>query len=168
MSDLPTEQLSSLLETFSKGFEIDGKLVKPTLKQLAFVRAYIINNGNATDASRESGYKGNDKTLQSIGTENLSKPVIKKILEEHQKLLTKSFVWTADDKRKLLREITNRCMTVTPARDRQGEELGEFEFDPGNAIRAIAEDNKMVGDLAVIKTDNIQRVSHEEWLSHLK
>ena len=168
MSDLPTEQLSSLLETFSKGFEIDGKLVKPTLKQLAFVRCYILNGGNGVQAAKKSGYKGNDRTLQAIASQNLSKVIIVKILEEHQKLLTKSFVWTADDKRKLLREITNRCMTVTPARDRQGEELGEFEFDPGNAIRAIAEDNKMVGDLAVIKTDNIQRVSHEEWLSHLK
>lgn len=50
-----------------------------TDKQLAFVYWYCsaVVNMNATEAARRAGYKGNDKTLQSVGKENLAKPLIR-------------------------------------------------------------------------------------------
>lgn len=51
-----------------------GKL---TEKQRRFVDAYLGEAaGNATEAARLAGYKGNDNTLASVGTENLRKPAI--------------------------------------------------------------------------------------------
>lgn len=76
MSDLPTEQLSALLETFSKGFEIDGKIVKLTAKQMAFVRCYVLNGGNGTQAAKAAGYKGSERTLSAVASENIAKKYI--------------------------------------------------------------------------------------------
>jgi len=44
-----------------------------TAKQQAFVDAYA---GNATDAARKAGYKGNDSTLGNVGSQNLKNPQI--------------------------------------------------------------------------------------------
>jgi hypothetical protein len=46
-------------------------------KQRRFVEAYMgAAAGNATQAARLAGYKGNDVTLASVGAENLRKPQI--------------------------------------------------------------------------------------------
>lgn len=49
---------------------------KLTDKQKAFIN-YYLQSFNATDAARKAEYKGNDNTLRSIGSENLTKPNIK-------------------------------------------------------------------------------------------
>lgn len=58
---------------------------KLTDKQALFAKYYAVTL-NATEAARLAGYKGNDHTLQVIGSENLLKPVIR---EEINKLLDK-------------------------------------------------------------------------------
>lgn len=52
---------------------------KLTLKQKRFVDAYI-ETGNATEAARMAGYS--KKTANRIGTENLSKLVIRRAIQE--------------------------------------------------------------------------------------
>lgn len=52
-------------------------------KQKEFVKEYLSNGGNATQAVIDAGYDVNNRdTARSIGTENLSKPLIKKALAE--------------------------------------------------------------------------------------
>lgn len=46
-----------------------------TPKQKAFADFYV-ETGNATEAARRAGYKGNSITLGSVGAENLKKPQI--------------------------------------------------------------------------------------------
>lgn len=46
-----------------------------TLKQELFIEAYVAT-GNATEAARRAGYRGNAHMLQIIGAENMRKPVI--------------------------------------------------------------------------------------------
>lgn len=54
-------------------------------KQRRFVEAYMGEAaGNATEASRLAGYRGNRKTLQVVGAENLSKPIIAAAIAERQ------------------------------------------------------------------------------------
>lgn len=50
-------------------------------KQQRFIDAYC---GNATDAARKAGYKGNDVTLRAVGRENLAKPYIHKAIRERE------------------------------------------------------------------------------------
>ncbi len=53
---------------------------KLTPKQQRFVEEYVIDC-NATQAAIRAGYS--EKTAQSIGAENLTKPVIKAYIDEH-------------------------------------------------------------------------------------
>lgn len=54
-------------------------MAKLTPKQKAFAD-YYIELGNATEAAKKAGYS--HKTARSIGQENLTKPYIKKYIEE--------------------------------------------------------------------------------------
>ncbi len=55
-----------------------------TAKQTAFVHWYCSAavNMNATEAARRAGYKGNDKTLQVVGSENLAKPMVREAIDK--------------------------------------------------------------------------------------
>ena len=48
---------------------------KLSKKQTDFIYYYMIS-GNATDACRRAGYKGNEDTLAVVGSENLRKPYL--------------------------------------------------------------------------------------------
>jgi hypothetical protein len=48
---------------------------KLTLKQRRFIDEYLLS-GNATEAARVAGYKGNRATLATVASENLAKPYI--------------------------------------------------------------------------------------------
>ena len=55
-----------------------------TAKQTAFVHWYCSAavNMNATEAARRAGYKGNDKTLGTVGAENMAKPAIREAVDK--------------------------------------------------------------------------------------
>jgi len=59
-----------------------------TPKQQIFVDSYISNGFNATQAARQAGYKGNEVTLQAVGSENLRKPLIQQQLKQRTKHIT--------------------------------------------------------------------------------
>lgn len=48
-----------------------------TDKQKMFIDQYFICGFNATEAARQAGYQGNEDTLRSIASENLTKPYIR-------------------------------------------------------------------------------------------
>lgn len=58
---------------------------KLTLKQTKFIKYYFECGGNATEAARKAGYKGNQRTLGVVGGENLRKPYIIAAIEEIKK-----------------------------------------------------------------------------------
>ncbi len=56
-----------------------------SLKQARFVAVYIgPANGNATEAARLAGYRGNRTTLEVVGRENLGKPRIAAAIAEYR------------------------------------------------------------------------------------
>ncbi len=116
---------------------------KLTPKQDAFVKAYLLNGGNATQAAIEAGYS--EKTAQQVGSENLLKPVIKESIARHQKKSDESYVWTKADKLKKLEKLIERCSL-------DDEEKGAL--NAAAAISAIKEHNLMQGDNAPTQTEN--------------
>lgn len=54
---------------------------KLTTKQQRFVDFY---DGNATETAKKAGYKGNRKTLEAMGRENLGKPRLAKAIRERE------------------------------------------------------------------------------------
>ena len=74
-------------------------MVKPmtlTPKQKAFAD-YYIECGNATEAARKAGYKGNNVTLGTVGAENLKKPQISAYIAERMGQQAKSRVADANE-----------------------------------------------------------------------
>lgn len=118
-------------------------MAKLTHKQDSFVKAYLLNGGNATQAAIVAGYS--KKTAQVIGAENLLKPIIKESIQEHQKKSDGTYIWTKADKLKKLEKLIDRCSI-------DDEEKGAL--NAAAAISAIKEHNLMQGDNAPIEVSN--------------
>jgi len=122
-------------------------MMKLTNKQDAFVKAYLLNGFNATQAAIEAGYS--EKTAYSIGNENLSKPEIKKAIEEHQKKSNENFVWSKQKKLEMLERVAIQC-------SHDSEEKGMLNAQA--VIAAIKEHNLMQGDNAPTQTENTHKI----------
>ena len=117
--------------------------MKLTSKQDAFVKAYLLNGGNATQAAIDAGYS--KKTAQQVGSENLLKPVIAASIKEHQRKNDSNFIYDKSEKLKLLQKVMKRCSV-------DDEEKGVLN---GSAvIAAIKEHNLMQGDNAPTEVVN--------------
>lgn len=122
---------------------------KLTSKQDSFVKEYLLNGGNATQAAIKAGYS--EKTAKSIGQENLTKPDIKKAIEAHQNIKTKNYIWSKEDKLKKLEDLIDAC-------SRADDEKGALNASA--AIAAIKEHNLMQGDNAPVETTNTHKITH--------
>lgn len=121
-------------------------MTKLTGKQDAFVKEYILNGGNATQAAIKAGYSEN--TAVKTGSENLTKPDIKAAIENHRKSLEKEHIWNKEKKLELLQKIaTNGVRDVA---DKDGNMKME---NPSASVAAIKEHNLMQGDNAPIVED---------------
>ncbi len=73
---------------------------RPTLKQQRFVKAYAANGGNATQAALSSYDTENNATARAIGSENLTKPIIRqelaRVLKESGVTLKRAAVAISD------------------------------------------------------------------------
>lgn len=122
-------------------------------KQDKFVRHYLANGGNATEAAIAAGYSGSHASIKNQGYENLQKPGIIAAIEAGQAELKEKLSYDAQDKRELLYEIAQYNATKTIAFSK-GAEV-EMMRDAKAAISAIAELNKMDGDHSPTKTQQV-------------
>lgn len=134
-----------LIKSFTQGRVMTSKL---TIKQDAFVKAYLLNGGNATQAAIKAGYS--EKTAQAIGAENLTKPVIQNAIKAHQQEQHSQFIWEKAKKLEALQSIINMAMT---------ENKDKGMLNATAAIAAIKAHNEMQGDNAPIETNNTIKVS---------
>lgn len=123
-----------------------------TIKQDAFVKAYLLNGGNATQAAITAGYSKN--TAQEIGSENLLKPLIAAAIAKHQKKSNDSFIFSKDKKLKLLQKVMMKCAL-------EHDDRGMLNAQ--SVIAAIKEHNIMQGDNAPT-----EQVTYDEQISSVK
>lgn len=121
-------------------------MTKLTGKQDAFVKEYILNGGNATQAAIKAGYSEN--TAVKTGSENLTKPDIKSAIDAHRKSLEKEHIWNKEKKLELLQKIA--LGGVRDVVDKDGNVKME---NPSASVAAIKEHNLMQGDNAPIVED---------------
>jgi len=112
-----------------------GTKDKLTPKQDKFVKAYLLNGGNATQAAIDAGYK--EDNAKQIGSENLTKLDVKKAIEKHQKKANKVFVWSKEKKLEKLQEVIAKC---------SGDDPEKGMMNAPSVIAAIKEHNLMQGD----------------------
>lgn len=73
----------------------DAKWPELTTKQADFVRAFLANGGNATEAAVSAGYS--QRTAKSVGHENLTKPDIRQRVDDERRKLARSAEITAEE-----------------------------------------------------------------------
>lgn len=117
--------------------------MKLTPKQDAFVKAYLLNGGNATQAAIEAGYS--EKTANEQGSQNLAKLSIKKEIAKHQKKSDDDFIWSKEKKLEILQSLISRC-------SKDDSEKGMVNAT--SVIAAIKEHNLMRGDNAPTITES--------------
>ena len=120
---------------------------KLTAKQDAFVKEYLLNGGNATQAAITAGYS--KKTANEQGAQNLAKLSIKEAIEKHQKKKDKSFVWSKEEKLNKLEAIIEKAMSEDPDKGM---------INMASAIAAMKEHNLMQGDNAPTETVNTHTI----------
>lgn len=85
---------------------------KLTYKQNEFVKEYLINGNNGTQAAIKAGYPEN--SARQIADQNLSKLYIKEEIEVRQKQITKvaekKFTFTVEQRLKMLGDVYNAGM----------------------------------------------------------
>lgn len=100
-----------------------GKL---TVKQKKFIEAY---EGNATEAARIAGYKGNDATLAQVGYENMMNPEINSRVMKRQDLEIQRIVMNRLDRQILWTELARSSSVEVKDRLKATELLGRSEGD---------------------------------------
>lgn len=112
---------------------------KLTPKQKAFCEFYI-ETGNATEAAKKAGYKG--QNLNRIGTENLSKLVIKEYLEKRINELDSKRIADADEVLEYLTKVM------------RGQEKDQFGLEI--AIQDRTKAAELLGKRYRLFTDKVQ------------
>lgn len=99
---------------------------KLTAKQRKFIEAYA---GNATEAARIAGYKGNAVTLASVAAENLRKPQISAAIKEREEKQIKSLIATRVDRQQFWTETMKDAQVDVRWQLKASELLGRSEAD---------------------------------------
>lgn len=138
---------------------------KLTPKQQLFVSEFL-KTGNATEAARKAGYKGNEETLRSIGKENLTKPPIKRAIDEKNQKRNERLELEEDFELKKAMKLLEMCMepekvynpfSGEPVKDVDGNYVMKFDSKGANtALQTIAKlRGKFVQKLEVGMADNL-------------
>ena len=117
-------------------------MAKLTPKQDAFVKEYLLNGGNGTQAAIKAGYSS--ASAAAIAEENLRKPYISQAIKEHQKLATENYVWSKEDKLKKLELMMNVAL-------KDDAEKGMINMP--SFVAALKVHNEMQGDNAPTRSE---------------
>jgi phage terminase small subunit len=75
---------------------------KLTIKQQRFVDFY---DGNATDAARKAGYRGNINTLKQVGAENLAKLYMAEAIAKREKKHNKKHIANREERQEFWTDL---------------------------------------------------------------
>ena len=135
-----------------------------TIKQKRFADEYIIS-GNASQAAIAAGYS--KKTARSIGQENLTKPDIKKYIDERLDELESSKIAKQDEVLRYLTSIMRGLETEQTLRGMGDgyQEIDDIEVSAKDRIKAAellgkryamwTDKQEVTGDIAITFIDDI-------------
>jgi phage terminase small subunit len=112
---------------------------KITQKQMLFIKEYLVDL-NATQAAKRAGYKGSDKVLAQVGSENLRKPEIAEKIQKEMDERAKRTQINADDILKELARIGYSDIRKLYNDDGQLKSVNEWPEDLARAVASIEVD----------------------------
>ena len=112
---------------------------KFTVKQQRFIDFY---DGNATEAARKAGYKGNDNTLKQVGSENLAKPYISSAIKNREEKRSKSTIMSREERQEFWTKMALNSKKKDSDRLKASELLGRSEADFTDIKRIVDKDGE--------------------------
>lgn len=97
-----------------------------TPKQKLFVQYYC---GNATDAARKAGYKGDEGVLSVVGFDNLRNPRIAKAIQSRQEKVSRPHIMSREERQAFWTEVLKSPEADMKDRLKASELLGKSEGD---------------------------------------
>ena len=121
-----------------------AKAKKPTKKTLTTKQQRFVDlyDGNATEAARQAGYKGNDKTLAEVGAENLRKPGIKKAIKAREEKRNKPLIADREERQQFWTDGMRDKNADRRDRQKDSELLGRSEADFTDKQRYVDKDGE--------------------------
>ena len=134
-----------------------------TYKQELFIQEYI-KTGNATSSAIKAGYS--KKTARAIGQENLTKPYIKKKIEELSQKIANNNIMTAKERQEYLTKLINsedvKVSDKLKALDILNKMTGEY-------IQKVEVNGDIKSDpFKNLTTDELRKIIFDNWLLKLK
>jgi len=117
-------------------------MVKPgqlTYKQQLFATEYLINGGNATQAARKAGYKGDDNAMSQRGHELVSNSKIQAIIKAKQA------------------KIQQKCEINAEELTKRFDSLAQKAESNGNIKEARLNNHELGQHIGYYEADNLQK-----------
>lgn len=113
-----------------------------SIKQTKFVAAYLGEaKGNATEAARMAGYKGNDVTLGAVGYENINKPHVLQVIESARAFILEQGISVKQSRIDALNDRWERMKQVITERAADPS----IQHVPGGKTGLLVHQQKMIG-----------------------
>ncbi len=120
-----------------------------TPKQQMFVREYLVDL-NATQAAIRAGYSAH--TAAEMGFENLNKPQIATAVQNAMNLRAEKTSINAQYVLDGIRETIERCKQAEPARDEDGNIVGDYKFESSSVLKGY----ELLGKHLKLFTDKVE------------
>ena len=134
-----------------------------THRQELFIQEYI-KTGNATSSAIKAGYS--KRTARSIGQENLTKPYIRKRIEELSQKIACNNIMTAKERQEYLTKLINsddvKVSDKLKALDILNKMTGEY-------IQKVEVNGELKSDpFKNLTTDELRKIIFDNWIAKLK
>ena len=136
-----------------------------THRQELFIQEYI-KTGNATNSAIKAGYS--KKTARVIGQENLTKPYIKKKIEElSQKIACKS-IMTAKEWQEYLTKLINAADVKVSDKLKALDILNKMTGEYIQKVEVNGELKTENDPFKNLTTDELRKIIFDNWVAKLK
>ena len=135
-----------------------------TYKQELFIQEYI-KTGNATSSAIKAGYS--KKTARAIGQENLTKPYIKKRIEELSQKIACNSIMTAKERQEYLTKLINAADVKVSDKLKALDILNKMTAEYIQKVEVNGE-LKTEDPFKNLTTDELRKIIFDNWVAKLK
>ena len=134
-----------------------------TYKQELFIQEYI-KTGNATSSAIKAGYS--KKTARAIGQENLTKPYIKKRIEELSQKIANNNIMTAKERQEYLTKLINSDYVKVSDKLKALDILNKMTVE---YIQKVEVNGEIKSDpFKDLTTEELKKIIFDNWVAKLK
>ena len=134
-----------------------------THRQELFIQEYI-KTGNATNSAIKAGYS--KKTARVIGQENLTKPYIKKKINELSQKIACNSIMTAKERQEYLTKLINAADVKVSDKLKALDILNKMT---GEYIQKVEVNGELKSDpFKNLTTDELRKIIFDNWAAKLR